>query len=343
MLFAYPDAATQNNWLHECLCKIIETIHKSVDLGVNVPDWPEIVPDNYREILTSRTGLRKKTSKYADKIQMLLHQKRATVYDALINQNRITELLNGSGECDKIADLPISIQDPILDLFGFAFELLTEFDIRDQQYRCIYDALPAKVCPFCGLELFDAPGARREALDHYLAKSIYPFAAANLCNLIPMGNKCNSLKGAIDILWKNGVRRLSFDPYNPPNFAISLDNSQLFARENETLPDWVIEFYPPMQEIDTWDDVFDIRNRYARGILDPSFKDWIGDFRYWHMRSQTVNAGQSLANTINSYIDSLERFGFRDQSFLKVAVFRLFRKQVQQGNSRLIKLLVDPT
>ncbi|MCK7494405.1 MAG: hypothetical protein MZW92_26920 [Comamonadaceae bacterium] len=58
--------------------------------------------------------------------------------------------------------------------------LLTKIGIRDRRYQAIYKSAMYHMCPFCGCEYFDAPGAPREDLDHYLAKSRYPFAAVNL-------------------------------------------------------------------------------------------------------------------------------------------------------------------
>ena len=88
------------------------------------------------------------------------------------------------------------------------------------------------MCPFCALEYFDAPGAPREDLDHYLAVSRYPFAAANLRNLTPMGMKCNERhKGDGDILRDEaGNRRQSFDPYVERELQVSVLNSIPFAQ-----------------------------------------------------------------------------------------------------------------
>ena len=94
------------------------------------------------------------------------------------------------------------------------------------------------MCPFCGCEYFDAPGAPREDLDHYLPKSLYPFAAANLRNLVPMGMKCNErYKLAQDILRDAaGVRRRSFDPYAERQIKVILDNSVPLAARTAKRP-----------------------------------------------------------------------------------------------------------
>src|SRR6185369_7382359 len=70
-------------------------------------------------------------------------------------------------------------------------ELYTEF-IQKNKY----------VCPFCGLERYkNVLGAKREDFDHYMHKSGYPLAAANLRNLVPACGICNQdYKGSKNIL-----------------------------------------------------------------------------------------------------------------------------------------------
>jgi hypothetical protein len=132
----------------------------------------------------------------------------------MVQQNAIADLVSCASDCECLAELPTTIQAPAKNLFLFGFSLLTDLGVRDLHYSAIYNATSYHLCPFCGLEYFDAPGAPREDLDHYLASSRYAFAAANLRNLSPMGMKCNErYKLAGDILRDaTGNRRRSFDP-----------------------------------------------------------------------------------------------------------------------------------
>src|SRR5215208_2582958 len=88
------------------------------------------------------------------------------VFRALNDQNKISLLLSCSCECDTINDLPKPIRKPIVELFSYAFKQLTSLKIRDYHYEQIYKAAKDHMCPFCGCEYFDAPGAPRVALDH---------------------------------------------------------------------------------------------------------------------------------------------------------------------------------
>ena len=61
------------------------------------------------------------------------------------------------------------------------FDLITDEDFQI-----------AQICPFCGIiSLEPSGGEYRDAYDHYLPKSKYPFTSINFKNLIPICEKCN--------------------------------------------------------------------------------------------------------------------------------------------------------
>ena len=158
MLFGYPIAATAENWLHECLLNMVETIHASHDAGQAVPAWPHIIPTAYRGKLGSRAGLRNRLNQYSAIARTLRALERKQVLTCLSQQNRIADLVTCSTDCESLTDLPEAIRAPVADLFGFAFVLLTDLGVRDRHYHAIYVAASYHVCPFCGCEYFDAPG-----------------------------------------------------------------------------------------------------------------------------------------------------------------------------------------
>lgn len=63
-----------------------------------------------------------------------------------------------------------------------------------------------RCCPYCNSDLLYAFGFRRNkiefarsALDHFYPKSLYPFLAISLCNLVPSCYRCNTtFKGAVN-------------------------------------------------------------------------------------------------------------------------------------------------
>ncbi len=345
MLFGFPiEAVTNNNWLHECLIDILCLLHDDIRFARISPKWPQIIPARSREKLKSRVGLKDRLEKYRVELGNLSQAERDRVYQAIVGQNQLAELLSARCNCQTISDLPSGIQSSIEDLFHFAFTLLSPLGIRDTHYKTIYESSDYHICPFCGCEYFDAPGSPREALDHYLPESKYPFAAVNLYNLVPMGNKCNSrYKLAQDILWgTSSRRRKAFNPYNHARMQISLDNSVPFAGKDNRLPNWIIDFVPDCEEVATWDDVFSIRERYVRDILDASFNSWLDDFGNWFCSTRTPFPPDDiniLTDALERYSGYLEKQGFREGVFLKAAAFRMLRRQCQLGNQRLIRLV----
>lgn len=345
MLFGYPIAATAENWLHECLCEMLRGIHASLDAGGDPPAWPDIIPPALRARLQSRRGLRDRIAIYTAAVSALSQEERARVIHALNDQNDIPGLLSCAHDCVTLDGLPPSIRDCIKSLFGYAFELLTDLGIRDRQYAVIHEQIRYRVCPFCGCEYFDAPGAARQSLDHYLARSLYPFVAANLRNLPPIGNTCNArYKLSQDILRRNnGTRRRSFYPFNTIGVAISLDNSQPNDKvDGPLIATWQIDFSEDTEEVETWNDVFSIRERYKRDILSHSFQDWLWEFRNY-CKSLNLIAAEDLQviDAINRYWSYLLDCGLNDRAFLKASVFKMLLKQCREGQRRILDVMRD--
>src|SRR5262249_35404291 len=293
--------------------------------------WPDIIPEEHRDRLSSRTGLRERLDRYMVALVALRVSQRQKILTCLSQQNQIKDLVSGAADCDLLDDLPISIRRPISDLFGFAFGLLTDLGVRDKHYHAIYSAASYHVCPFCGCEYFDAPGAPREDLDHYLVKNLYPFAAANLRNLVPMGMKCNErYKVAKDILRdEGGVRRRSFDPYDHSPIDISLNNSQPFEGLDGRIPEWHIDFVPESLECTTWDNVFAVRDRLKRDVLNQSFFQWLGNFAVWFKEKIGVADpdDHQLLDAIRQYVEFLRLMGLTGREFLRAPVFQMLWEQ----------------
>ena len=351
MLFGYPIETTLENWLHECLYEILNLIHTSLERGESLPDWPEIIPEVYRRKLQRRIGLRDRIENYYIALEKITPIERLQIWQAVKDQNQIPLLLACQLDCQIISDLPHIAQKTIKDLFEFAFGLLTDLKIRDKHYQEIYNIVEHHICPFCGCEDFDAPSAPREALDHYLPESKYCFVGANLRNLVPMGNKCNSkYKLAKDILRKeDGSRRRCFDPYNHGKVEISLDKSEPFAGTlgsvGEPLPKWIIEFEPNSEEVNTWDEVFCIRERYERDVLNADFNSYVTEF-VGYCQSQKFSkplpvSKEELVEELEKYTFFQEYGGLNSKAFLKVAVFRMLYLHCKEGHQRLIKFLLD--
>lgn len=341
MLFGYPVAAVEDNWLHNCLSEMLHSIHNCIQAGQNPPDWPEIIPKQYRPTLRRRTGLRSRLEEYTKAIDRLDQEGQNQICQTFEAQNDIERLLSCDCDCLSIKDLPESAQEPIKELFIFSFKLLSDIGLRDKHYENLYEAMPFHICPFCGCEYFDAPGAPREDFDHYLNKAKYPLAAANLRNLVPMGNKCNSkYKLTQDILFSvNGHRRKAYFPYSAVGVRIILENSQPFGGTHDHLPRWEIEFVPSVEESETWNEVFHIRERYKRDFLDIDYMGWLRQFSAW-TRSFNIQAqtARQVSHAIQRYYEYLEVCEYDSVAFLKIATFKMIHRYCVARNQRLIKI-----
>ena len=315
----------------------------SVDAGGAAPVWPNIIPVAGRRRLRARTGLRDRLDRYAAALGNLSRPQRARVLNCLAQQNEIANLVRCRIDCDALEDLPGLIRAPVLDLFSFSFSLLTDLGIRDRHYRAIYGALPYKVCPFCGSEFFDDPGAPREDLDHYLASSRYPFAAANLRNLSPMGIKCNArYKLATDILRdSNGRRRRAFDPYATRQIRVSLLNSVPFAALGGRAPAWQIDFLPDSPECTTWDEVFSVRERLQRDVLKDCFPRWLQEFAAWFVRRKGIDDlnDRQLTASVREHAENMALQGFMAKDFLRAHVFEMVHEHCRRRNRRMLDFL----
>lgn len=134
--------------------------------------------------------------------------------------------------------------------------------------------------------------------------------------------------------------KLTHDP------SLSLINSQPFAgttgKTGEPLPKWEIDFSLNTEEVTTWDDVFHIRERYKRDVLDPKFQSYLGEFgSYCRSRQPVPTSTEELLRELKNYISFQESNEFKDRAFLKAAVFKMLYVHCQKGDQRLINLIID--
>jgi len=345
VLFQYPIAATSENWVHDCLREMVRAIHSNLAAGTDPVPWPAIIPAAHRTRLRGRVGLHTRLDAYASAVAALPDSERQSVLVALDDQNDIAALLSCTKDSPVLDDLPAEIRAPIKSLYDFGFGLLSAFGVRDRQYAIIYSTIGYHVCPFCGYEYFTAPRGPREALDHYLVEQKYPFAAANLRNLAPMGNICNSrYKLAADILRRDdGSRRRSFDPYNSPGLKVSLNNSvPNTGLDGPLILIWAVDFSLDNEETETWESVFSIRERYERDVLRTSFQTWLWEFRDWCRSTAPIGTQDvEVIGALDRYAGFQEACGLNDRAFLKGAFFRMLLGHCELGNRRLLDFARD--
>lgn len=336
MLFCYPLEAAQENWLHESIFRAIQNTLE----GNHAGNFREFFPPEHRAALARKRGLKAKFERLRAEMEQLTETERVTALRCLTSQNEIPALFDGVTE---VYCLPDDMRPQFViaarELFEAAFLALSSLGVRDRQYEIAYTAIPARLCAFCGIEPLDSPAPEipREDLDHYLASSIYPFAATNLRNLAPIGQKCNSsYKRAINILvGSDGARRRCFDPYGDQTASLSLLQSKPFEggiKDLFLLPAWQLEFEGPPEETKTWDSVFSIATRYMMNVLDAELRGWIDHFAQWWARdvAQPPKDTPSVIALLRRYLDGVIQEGFSENAFLKRATFEMFAHQCTQ-------------
>lgn len=178
-------------------------------------------------------------------------------------------------------------------------------------------------CPFCGLLPMDSQyDPTREAYDHYLPASKYPFNSVNLRNLAPACHKCNSQnKGAKDPLHdEHGSRRKAFYPYAVDGYHIQVSvhlksAGQLPASEQDIGISLISTGHD--EEVETWDRLYRIRERYAAKCLSSS------GAKYWLQRilDENSNYQQVSGDALVKELGQCERFPWHEGNFLKRAFF----------------------
>lgn len=357
MLRCYPIAATEENWLHETIISIILELHVRLGRGENIvrdqETWRQLIPaalDEFkRNKIAALRGIRDRVFEYLVEIEQLNPVRRPRILAVMDSQNKVAELLEGEEVISSLeAEFP-RVHERVKGLFVFCYEKLTDLKVRERQYRIIFNDLPEKTCPFCGIERVMNPDETAQDQDHYLAKSIYPFAAANMRNLVPMCRVCNrDYKKNRDVIrCEDGNRRLAFDPYNCVSPSVSLLGSNLDAQNDSILPEWQIEFLPGSQQAETWNAVFDIRTRYKRDVLNQNFNRWFGDFakkcsadRRRELIAADLSDEQILERLRFYFEDKTENPSIRE-GFLEPKMFEFLLAQFQAGNQRVIGLIRD--
>lgn len=353
MLRSYPIAATLDNWLHNAIVGIIQDVHDKLNAGENItstqPTWLNLVSaratGQRANTLVGLTGVKKRLFAFKDAYADLARPDREIVLATLVSQNEIANLLNRTIQPQVISQTYPLVHEKAKDLFVFCFEKLTDLNIRAGQYSTIFASLSDKICPFCGIERVMNPEETAQDQDHYLAKSIYPFCAANLRNLVPMCRCCNrDYKKDKDVI-ENGSRR-AFDPYNSTPPEITLNQTIIVEGSSPIKFDWNIDFLTNAEEAETWDSVFDIRTRYKRDILNEYFDKWLWGFSEICRKNRkrgyldgNLSPEQIRQQLANYQEDKADNPSTGLAGFLEPLVFNFLLQKYDENNPRIVSLI----
>lgn len=196
-------------------------------------------------------------------------------------------------------------------------------DLQDH-YNDFAKANDLPCCPFCGIQPMDNEyDPTREAYDHYLPASVYPFNSVNLKNLAPACHKCNSQnKGAKDpLLDEAGNPRRAFFPYskNSYNIEISLQfasNSQFPKDLSDVNVDLKCQGYE--QEIDTWNHLYRIKERLSAKCCSTAIsKAWMN-----RIKIECRNYRRQPNEALEAELATCDESPWTEVAFLKAAFLR---------------------
>ncbi|MFD0589412.1 HNH endonuclease [Paenibacillus sp. GCM10027627] len=194
--------------------------------------------------------------------------------------------------------------------------LADKIGLIDDHYTEFVKINRAGKCPFCGLYDIDSEYVHtREAYDHYLPKSEYPFSSISFKNLAPICNKCNSgNKGSKDPLYDiNGNRRKAFYPFNPNLHTMEIDLRLNSADIEKLTPqDVTIKFGPVNieEELKTWNELFGIEARYKAKCCSA-------DAIYWFNQIIDECGDKSPMEFLSIRLESAQKSPYSDTNFLR--------------------------
>ena len=332
------------NRLQKYIENFINTL-KDIDENINQFDV-NLCDENFRMYINRAPKLEKYLSDFFEKFIELTSEEREYVCNAFCCCNKIQDQVENNEACFTLYDLPAKIRKATKQLFVYMYEttLNSVGNIKDH-YQNLYEVIPLKVCPFCGIEKLLHYDHFKQDYDHYLCKKEYPFAAVNMKNLFPMGIECNRIfKKAEDILHKkDGARRKAFYPFqlNGTSIEVRLNGSTLPTVNNKK-GDWHISFVPDIEEVHTWDDIFQIRNRYRKYIFEEEYDSWLTRF-IKTARNFSNNNGpwteEAVKMALDKYINTLDQDDitkYHDNTFLENSLFRFIR---DEADSKTIKAI----
>jgi len=327
MLFSYTLFPHDITKLHEFLehtvlevwCKADETIPFSIDL----------LHDDFISLYTRKNKLQKDIEKiYTKFIKLSIEQKRL-ISESFIKNNQIEELCKGIIKPIYYKDIEEAIDKEftttLKEFNNYLYKFLDKkdasfvknFTSATLYYKELVKQLPASSCPFCGIQKIKSHRIRkRDAYDHYLPKSLFPFTAINVKNLAPMCKDCNeSWKNDNNPIMTNkdkGDFKKAFYPFSKslPVIEISFSNLVLdpFDEDKHVLDiNYISIGYE--EELNRWLELFNIKERYD-DLIRNDLQYWLEDIRMLKDREH------SLSET--EYIKKKKEHKFVESNFLTI-------------------------
>ena len=190
----------------------------------------------------------------------------------------------------------------------------------EDHYKELRRANPNGKCPFCGIiDIMGEHHTKREAYDHYLPKSLYPFNSINFHNLAPACHTCNSsYKQGKDPVTNASGRRKAFYPYADLRYDIEVKIGLNKADIDQLKPEDIqLKFGPPhlSEEIESWKEVYGIEDRYKAKCCGDN------DGKYWfaQVADEWKEGGRVSKDFLNMLDRQATKYPLAESNFLKSA------------------------
>lgn len=218
-------------------------------------------------------------------------------------------LLNVSQEFTRCIEKLKCIQDYLYDNLLKLKGLEDSVGTLKSYYDEFYDSAIEYVCPFCGLgTMLTSKDDFREAFDHYLPRSKYPFVSLLRENLFPICHTCNSTyKGDAD----PRIFGRFFYPFTTKPNDCELKFSIVAGVIEHT--DIVSDLFT--DEIQTWDELLDIKDRITN-FADININGWVSNVQE-AMRNYNVEYEFAISTEIKGCTPEMQ-----DHKFVKKAVLK---------------------
>lgn len=279
-------------------------------------------PD-FKLLYNSYGWLKKEVDEIYDACKPLSKNDRNKIRTGFITNNSVKDLCNGQTPV-YLNEMPGQVETFIKPLLVDFYESLLDKakvpGTKKDYYEKLIQENDFQYCPACGLTDFEhEDSARREAFDHYLPKSEYPFASINFSNLVPLCYKCNSdRKKAKDPIEND---REAFFPFSkePHNIGISVTINPDKILDKLNFEDVIFSFKGDQNKIETWDWLFGISERYnnsTRGFT----KSFLRKIKRRHddFQSNSSNKQWTYIDSLNKIINDYEYDKYEDKKFLKI-------------------------
>lgn len=334
MLRLYKPITNDIFKLHEMLKHLVCSVWCTAEEDV---PCESLLDEEFKKLqhykINKETSLEQKIKDIYLKFAGLSPVEKAKVKEAFNVTNEIEKLCNKELKPVYLNELPLVVDEDIKPLFEWCYnEFLDKGKVAGDKlayYKELIRESDFQYCPCCGLIDFESPVPEnevREANDHYLPKSKYPFASVNFKNLVPLCYKCNSdRKSAKDPIEND---RKAFYPFAVGEHNISIKVEIDRAKDIDKLEraDLNIILTGDADKIKTWDWLFDISDRYNDKIR-PRLKTFFRDLKIRHRQHKKSDPDLTISDVIDMEIEVCAADKYSDWKFLKIPLLNELKQR----------------